>query len=149
METNVVWELLSNLSVGTVMAWILGICAIIAVLCTGTIKLYKLFSKYKQLKDEDIRQHDLLAEHEKILNEIKESIKRIEEANEMQKEVDLKVIRHLIVNSCEEALAHGFITENQLKALEEMFEEYTHVFNGNGYVKGLMIRVRKLMLGGE
>lgn len=149
MGAENVLQLFSNLTVGTVLAWILGIGAIITGLCTATIKLYQLFSKYKKLKDEDIRQRDLLAEHEKILNDIKDSIQRIEDANQMQRDVDFKVIRHLIVGSCERALSHSHITESQLKDLEEMYQEYTDVFHGNGYVKGLMDRVRKLTVNGE
>ena len=37
MNTNEVWDILSNLSIGTVVAWISVICAIIAAICTAAI----------------------------------------------------------------------------------------------------------------
>lgn len=145
MNAGSVFESLSSLTVGTVAAWLIAIAAIITTICTGTIKLYKVFSKYRQLKDEDERQRNILLEHDTILKEIKASVKQINDSMDKQSDVDLKVIRYLLVNSCEDALAARYVSESKLKILEEMFEEYTSVFHGNGYVKVLMERVRQLI----
>jgi hypothetical protein len=66
-----------------------------------------------------------------------------------QKEVNLKQIRHTIVHTCEDALEKGEISINKLRSLEEMYDEYVDIFHGNGYVKTLVMRVRKLKIVGK
>lgn len=145
MDTASIWDSLFSLSIGKVAGWLVVIGVIISGICVATIKLYKVFSKYKQLKDEDKRQRDLLLEHDKILKDLQVSINDIKKSTDEQRNFNLKEIRYLLVNSSEEALAAGYISENKLKALEELYEMYKDVFHGNGYVKGLMIRVRQLI----
>lgn len=149
MDTQSVWDLLSSISIGTIVAWVTVICAIIAALCTGAIKLYKVFTKYKEMKDKDIKQTEIIKNHEKTLNEIDKSLRAIDKSLEEQKEVNLKQIRHTIVHSCEDALEKGEISINKLRSLEEMYDEYVDIFHGNGYVKTLVMRVRKLKIVGK
>ena len=143
MNTNEVWDILSNLSIGTVVAWISVICAIIAAICTAAIKLYNIFEKYKKSKDKTAKQEEVIAQHNEAFAEIRAQLKSISEALNEQKEVNLKQGRHTIVHTCEDALERGEMSTNKLQSLEEMYEEYTDLFHGNGYVKTLMTRVRK------
>lgn len=143
MNTNEVWDILSNLSIGTVVAWISVICAIIAAICTAAIKLYNIFEKYKKSKDKTAKQEEVIAQHNEAFAEIRAQLKSISEALNEQKEVNLKQVRHTIVHTCEDALERGEMSTNKLQSLEEMYEEYTDLFHGNGYVKTLMTRVRK------
>lgn len=143
MKTNEVWDILSNLSIGTVVAWISVICAIIAAICTAAIKLYNIFEKYKKSKDKTAKQEEVIAQHNEAFAEIRAQLKSISEALNEQKEVNLKQVRHTIVHTCEDALERGEMSTNKLQSLEEMYEEYTDLFHGNGYVKTLMTRVRK------
>ena len=143
MDTNDVWEFLSNLSVGTVVAWITVVCTVIAAICTAAIKLYNLFEKYKKSKDKITEQEKVIAQHNEAFAEIREQLKCIFEALNEQREVNLKQVRHTIVHACEDALEGGELSTNKLQSLEEMYDEYTNVFHGNGYVKTLMTRVRK------
>lgn len=149
MDTQSVWELLSDISVGTIVAWIIVICAIIAALCTGTIKLYKAFEKYKEVKDKNVEQEKIIREHEKTLNDISKSLQDIQKSLDEQKEVNLKQIRHTIVQTCEDALDRGEISINKLRSLEEMYDEYIEIFHGNGYVKTLVLRTRELPITGK
>ena len=149
MDTKSVWDLLSSIPIGTIVAWIVVICAIITALCTGTIKLYKIFTKYKEMKDKDKKQTEVIENHEKILCEIDKSLKTMNKSLDEQKEVNLKQIRHTIVHTCEDALEKGEISINKLRSLEEMYDEYVDIFHGNGYVKTLIIRVRKLKIVGK
>lgn len=143
MNTNEVWNVLSNLKIGTVVAWISVICAIIAAICTAAIKLYNIFEKYKKSKDKTAKQEEVIAQHNEAFAEIRAQLKSISEALNEQKEVNLKQVRHTIVHTCEDALERGEMSINKLQSLEEMYEEYTDLFHGNGYVKTLMTRVRK------
>ena len=149
MDTKSVWDLLSGISIGTVMAWIIVIFAIIATLCTVTIKLYKVFTKYKEMKDNDERQKEIIENHDNTLKDIENTLHEIKDSLDEQKEVNLKQIRHTIVHTCEEALERGEISINKLRSLEEMYDEYTQIFHGNGYVKTLVIKVRKLKVVGK
>lgn len=149
MDTKSVWDLLSGISIGTVMAWIIVIFAIITALCTATIKLYKVFTKYKEMKDNDERQKEIIENHDNTLKDIENTLHEIKDSLDEQKEVNLKQIRHTIVHTCEEALERGEISINKLRSLEEMYDEYTQIFHGNGYVKTLVIKVRKLKVVGK
>ena len=149
MDAKPFWDFVSSISFGTVVAWILGISAIIAALCTGTIKLYKLFTKYKEAKDREQEQEDIIKSHVATLKDIDKTLREIKVSLEEQKEVNLKQIRHTIVHTCEDALDKGEISINKLRSLEEMYDEYVKIFHGNGYVKTLVMRVRKLKIVGK
>lgn len=149
MDTKSIWDLLSGIPVGTIVAWILVICAIITALCTGTIKLYKIFTKYKEMKDKDKKQTEIIESHDETLKAIDDTLQSIQKSLDEQKDVNLKQIRHTIVHTCEDALEKGEISINKLRSLEEMYEEYVGIFHGNGYVKTLVMRVRKLKIVGK
>lgn len=143
MDTKSIWDLLSSISVGQIVAWISVLATIITALCTGTIKLYKVFTKYKEAKERDKKQQKVIYEHESALAEIRGALKSIQKSLDEQKDVNLKQIRHTIVHTCEEAIDRGEISINKLKSLEEMYNEYIEIFHGNGYVKTLVERVRR------
>jgi len=156
MDTEPIWSMLSRIQVGQIAAWFAVISTIVTALCTGTIKIYNIFLKYKAAKDKDeiqekriSEQQEVLDKHEKTFEEIRDSLAQIKESLNVQKDVNLKQVRHTIVHTCEDALDKGEISINKLKSLEEMFEEYTDIFHGNGYVKTLVSRVRKLPIVGK
>ena len=70
MDTQSIWDLLSSIPIGTIVAWIVVICAIITVLCTGAIKLYKAFEKYKEVKDMNEKYKRTLEQQGEQLNDI-------------------------------------------------------------------------------
>lgn len=149
MDTESIWDLLSSIPIGTVVAWVLVICAIISALCAGTIKLYKAFEKYKEVKDKNEKQEKIIEVHEKTIEEIGKALTEIKKSLDEQKEVNLKQIRHTIVHTCEDALDKGEISINKLRSLEEMYDEYIEIFHGNGYVKTLVARVIELPIIGK
>ena len=148
MDTASIWSILADTSIGTLFAWGAVIIAIITAIIKGIKRLYVFFDKYKKLKDENDHQSKLLKEHDQTLKEIKESLNNINKRLDEQKEFNFKQIRNSIVDSCYAALSAGEIQIGKHKALEEMFEEYTKVFNGNGYVKGLIKKVNELPIVG-
>lgn len=143
MDTQSIWDLLSGISIGQAVAVVSAIAAAITALCTGTIKLYKVFTRYKEAKDRDETQKALIEGHDQTLQEIQSALEVIKQSLDEQKEVNLKQIRHTIVHTCEDAIEKGEISINKLRSLEEMYEEYVDIFHGNGYVKTLVTRVRK------
>ena len=149
MDTQPVWDSLSSFSVGQVVAWIIVIGTILSALCAGTIKLYKVFTKYRDMKDKEQKQETIIETHDKTLNEIKDSLQDIKNSLNEQKDVNLKQLRHTIVQTCEDCLEKGEISINRLRSLEEMYSEYVDVFHANGYVKILVERVRTLKIVGR
>lgn len=125
------------------------ICAIISSICAGTIKLYRVFTKYKEIKDKDEKQQKIIEEHDNTLMEIGKCLEDIKESLSEQKDVNLKQLRHTIVHTCEDALEKEKISINKLRSLEEMYDEYTDVFHANSYVTTLVLRVRKLPIVGK
>lgn len=77
MDTKPIWDLLSGITIGRVIAWVFVIGAIVSALCAGTIKLYKVFTKYKELKDKEERQTKTVESHEAALRDNGETLKEI------------------------------------------------------------------------
>ena len=149
VDTAPVWSVLFGLTIGQVVTWVLVIAAIISGIVAATIKLYKAFSKVKALKDADADKTETLQKHDQMMDKICNRLGDIQKALDEQKEVNLKQVRYQIVHTCDDALDAGFITAGKLKSLEELFEEYTEVFHGNGYVKTLMKKTRMLPVRGK
>ena len=148
LETQPIWAMLAEVKVGTLLAWAAVIIAVITALVKGTTKIFEVFAKYKKLKEDNEKQSKLLKEHDETLDKINESLKSINDALNEQKDVNLKQIRYTIVHTCYDAMAAGEIQIGKLKSLEEMYDEYINVFNGNSYVTGLVKRVRDLPIVG-
>lgn len=149
MSTQEAWGVLLNVPVGTIVTWFLIAVSVLTGIVTGTIKLYKVFSKVKDVQNENAGQKNMLIEHDKTLAKINTALEDIKGSLAEQKEVNLKQVRYQIVHTCDDALSDGFITAGKLKSLEEMYEEYIEVFHGNGYVKTLMKKVRQLEVRGK
>lgn len=149
MDTNSVWNLLSSIPIGTVVAWIVVVLAIIAAICAGAIKLYKIFDKYRKTKDRNEEQRKTIEKHEKMFSEVNESLKQITVSLEEQKAVNLRQLRYSIVRLCDDAVANQKISAGKLRALEEMYDEYTNIFQGNGYVKTMVVKARTLPVEGK
>lgn len=141
-ERASIWAILSNIPLGRVIGWIVVIITIATALCTAAIKLYKVFSKYKELKDKD-------ETRDKDINELKEVTAEITKQLKEQKDVNYKQLRYNIISICDEAIANGNITESKLQILEEEFSDYEVIYNGNGFVKNQVMKVRKLPVRGS
>lgn len=152
IDTASVWKALLSLPVGTVVAWIMVVCAIVLAICGVTVKLYKLFVKYKSEKDKNDQLEKNVNEHNKQLKELDERLKTMNEEfigqfelikNILgeQRETKIKELRHDITVSGENALEKREITVRQWKSLHEMFDEYINKYKQNSYVESLMAKV--------
>ncbi|MBR1559809.1 MAG: hypothetical protein IJ646_06180 [Clostridia bacterium] len=147
--TKTIWEMLGQIPVGTIFAWGAVTVTIVTVIVKGVMKLYDYFSKIRKLKEENEKLASMVKEHDETLKQINEALSEIKQALQDQSEYDLKQIRHTIIMSCYEALTAGEIQFEKHKSLEEMFEEYTEKFHGNGYVADLMERVKNVPIVGS
>ena len=148
MESQNIIQQLSAIPVGTIVAWITVLASIIGVASASTIKLYKIFEKAHDTKEENEEFRKLVKNHEAEIESIKEILLNIQNKLNENDRLELKNLRHKIVHAAEEYIANGKITIRQLKALEELFEEY-HKRNGNSYVSTLMQKVRLLPVIGK
>lgn len=144
MEVTSIWQMLSDIKIGTLIAWTIVIIAIFTTVTRGIKNVYAFISKYKEMKEMNEQQSKTLDEHEKYFHEIKDSLEKIGKSLAEQKTINLKYTRHILVDGCCAAIVAGNIQNEQLASLEEIYEEYRTVFNGNAYVGGLMERVRAL-----
>ncbi len=149
MDTNSVWDLLSSISIGTIVAWITVICAIISAICLAAIKSYKIFVKYKNIQDERDDLRIMVKDHDEKLSQISQQLSQIQEDLEQNKAIKLKELRHSIIRAGEEAVVNKSITIRSLKSLEELHDDYVARYNGNGYVDTLMEKVRDLPVIGN
>ena len=144
MNVESVWQMLADIKIGALIAWTIVIIAIFTTVTRGVKSVYAYISKYKEMKEMNERQSKMLDEHEKNFKEIKDSLAKISKSLDEQKTINLKYTRHILVDGCCAAIVAGNIQNEQLASLEEIYEEYRTVFNGNAYVSGLMDRVRVL-----
>jgi len=145
MDTQSVWEVLAQIPIGTIVAWVIVIVAIITALCTGIFKTYKAFSKYRELKEENERYQHLVEQNSQMLQEINEKFDKMNKEFESQRKINYKQVRFEIIHTCDEALSSGHISANKYKSLIEMYDEYVEVFSDmkpNGYVHNQIDRVK-------
>lgn len=149
MDTQPILNTLAEIPLGVVIGWIAVIAGILTGVSATTVKLYKVFTKYKERADENEEQKKELQEHAQTLIEIKNSLVNIQSSLSEQRDVNLKQIRYSIVCACDKALAEEHISAGALKSLMDLYSEYTDVFHGNGYVKALVDKVLLLPVVGR
>lgn len=148
METKDIITWFSSIHIGTIVAWCCFIAGIITAISTGTIKLYKIFEKTHDIKEDNDEFRRMVKDHDEQLKSINDKLTSIHKNLDKRDELDLKKLRYSIVRAGEEYVSNEAITIRQLKALEEMFEEY-HDKHGNGYCATLMRKVRALPVIGK
>ena len=136
MTQQEVWDLLSNLKVGTVVAWVIVLAAIVTVVAIGIKKLFKLFRDYSAYKAGKAKTEARLRVHDETLDKIVQS-------NEMQTKLLIQVVRSNIIVICQNAIATGYITDVQLREVTELYELYEES-GGNSYASMLMAKVKTL-----
>ena len=144
MDTKPVVETLAAIPVGTIVAWGMVICGIVAAIVAGIVKLYKTFEKYRKYKEEDEEQKATLKRHDEILCDIQNSLHRIEDNYRTDHDVQKRRLKHDITECCNDALREGKIRLSTLRSIEEMFEDYKHVYEGNSWVHTLVEKIEQL-----
>lgn len=143
MTKQEVWDLLSHLTVGTVVAWIIVIAAIVTVIVLGCKRLYGWFQKYHTYTTEKEKTAKRLQRHDEILDDIVSRLEKLDQCYNQTNRVLIQSIRHDIVVACLAAIEAGQITAIQLHELDDLYEEYDK-YGGNSYASTLMQKVHKL-----
>ena len=74
MNTENVWEVLSQLPIGTIVALIIVFATIVGVVCGGVMKLFQLFTKVKDKKDEYEDLRETIHKHDDQIDDIQKKI---------------------------------------------------------------------------
>lgn len=148
-ESRAAWEIISKIPVGTVIGWGVVVMGIIGAISTGIVKIYKVFKKYSDMKQENERQKEQLIKHDELLVEVSKSLDEIKMTLLDQNNASLHHLRYTIAQACDEAIRQGEISAGKLESLEELYKEYVDVFHGNGYIKTMMNKVRNLPIVGS
>lgn len=144
MDTTPIWEVLSKITIGQLVAFGIVAITIITAIIKAIKYVYEFISKYKEQRETNENQTKILKEHEEMFRKINENLEKITNALGKQEEINFKYLRHLLVDMCYEAINKGEISIEKSASLEEMYKEYVVVFNGNSYVSNLIDRVREL-----
>lgn len=149
MDKSDVIEYLSSIQIGTIIAWVLVVGMIVGAIAFGLKKLYKIFEASHKYKDESDAMKKMVQNHEVQLGQISNQLTCIQNSLDKQDDIELKRMRHDIVQAGENAIANDSITIRQFRALEELYEVYHDERHGNGYVSTLMRKVRDLPIIGK
>ena len=142
--TQEVTQVISQIPVGTVVAWASVVLALLGAAIAGTVKLYKLFSQIKSYQDARDDNIALLNKHDEILDEINETLKRIESRVDTEADVHKRSLKHTITSKCNTALKEREILLSELRSIEEIYEDSTTVYHGNSWAHTLVDKVRTL-----
>lgn len=153
MGTESVWEVLSQIPIGVLIAWIIVFGIIVGVIYAGVVKLFHLFVNIKKKKDEFEELKDDMHEYIERVDKLEGKIDNVIHILEKQNDDKRIEMRHSIVRAGEEALSEGKISIRKWKALHEMYDIYhqpdEHGVVGNGYVSTLMDKLDKLPIEGK
>lgn len=153
MGTESVWEVLSQIPIGVLIAWIIVFGIIVGVIYAGVVKLFHLLVNIKKKKDEFEEIQEAIHRHDDQIGDISKKIDNVIHILEKQNDDKRIEMRHSIVRAGEEALSEGKISIRKWKALHEMYDIYhqpdEHGIVGNGYVSTLMDKLDKLPIEGK
>lgn len=144
MTQSDVLSFLSSVSVGTIVAWVVVISAIVTTVLSLLKKLYGSFKKayLKQEAEESLREK--VKSHDSKLAAISDQLVVIAASLDRQEQSELKRLRHSIVRACEEALNKGSMTVREYASVAELYADYHDGrFHENSYVSSLMRKVDK------
>lgn len=141
MNTNDVLNTIYTIPIGTVVAWISAFAIIIGTLYAILQKLWKLFDRYDNIRDENERVNQKLEEYDKKFSNVEEKLETITDLLEEQRGTKIKELRNSIVHIAEAALRDGRMSVRAYTSLMEMYQEYTDKYHQNTYVKSLIEKV--------
>lgn len=155
MSANDIWDMLSGIELGTIAAWAVVLTSIVGVAVKFSQKFIKLLDKYHSTQEErkeiiaklDEQNEKFSKAIDGLTNSVDNLDKRLNAIQDdlaVQEGVNLKQLRNDIIMICDEAIITKQISERKYQLMIELFEEYTTVFNGNGYVADSVEKVKAI-----
>lgn len=142
MDKEVV-EVIAAIPIGVVIKWISFVIAAIAGTGALAIKTYKVFEKYKSIKDEKENLQKTVKQHETKLVEFDSKLTLIINMLNSQNETTMKQLRSELVKDGERYLVEKKMTIREWKVYMEKYNEYHDKFNQNSYVESLRNKIER------
>ena len=144
---------LGDISLGTALAWLAAIATCLTGLWKVGRELYHAIRLIRDVVEKNDAQEGKLQAVQEACTEMAKEIRGIVSAMEEERAQKLAEQRHLLVKAGEEYLERGWIRVRELRALNEVFEQYQKPDkNGvvhNGYVATLIRKVNALPVHGR
>lgn len=144
MNTEDAWTLIGNIALNDLVTWLM----ILGVIGGAAYKFFtKIFNWFDEIREHQTEYSELIEavkQQNNRFDKIEAALALMRESFKEQKEFNFKQVRNTIVHQCDLALEKGAITPEKKKSLNELYEEYVHVFNGNSYVSSQIARVNQL-----
>lgn len=119
------FQLLSTISAGTALKWIIIIIGLISAFVVFIIKCYEAIEKWRKLKNTEEKKDKNITEAATAIADIQAMLKvlndKIDVMVKESRKIDKTQIRHSIVRSCLDALEKGNIDPMQLQTLEDLY----------------------------
>lgn len=144
MNTQDAWTLIGNIALNDLVTWLIVLGVIGGTAYKFLNKLFGWFDEIKSHQTEYSELIEAVKQQNDRFDKIEAALALMRESFKEQKEFNFKQVRNTIVHQCDLALEKGIITPEKKKSLNELYEEYVHVFNGNSYVSSQIARVNQL-----
>lgn len=144
MDAKDLADVLSGVPLSTAIIWGSVIIALFGAVIVGIIRLYRVFSHFREIQDNHDKNVELLLKHDEILDEMNELLKRIDEKIDTEADVHMRSLKHTITTKCNRAIKEEEILMSELRSIEEMYEDYTNIYHGNSWAHTLVEKARNL-----
>lgn len=106
--------------------------------------IYRYFLKAYKLKKDSDESKTTVAKHTEDIKLINEKVDSLMDMKDQLMEINKIQVRNTIVTSCYQMIERGYVETYQLQSLEDMYEMYQGILNGNSYASTMMKKVRGL-----
>lgn len=144
MSTQDAWTLIGNIALNDLVTWFIVLGVVGGTAYKFLTKVYGWFDEIKSHQAEYSELIEAVKQQNIRFDKIEAALALMRESFKEQKEFNFKQVRNTIVHQCDLALERGVITPEKKKSLNELYEEYVHVFKGNSYVSSQIARVNQL-----
>lgn len=143
MDTEQAVSMIAAIPIGTIVTWAGLILAGFAAVGAAAIKTYKIFEKYKAVKDEKDNLQKAVERHETKLAEVDEKLTTIISMLNSQNETTMKQLRSELVKDGERYLVEKKMTIREWRVYLEKYNEYHDKYNQNSYVQSLKNKIER------
>lgn len=144
MDHNILYETLSPIPFGIILAWTIALASFLAAVFVIGKKIWHLIEKFFNSKAESDKKKEMIIEHERNIVILDTKVDDISDKLDAFVNVYRIQLRHSIVRVCEEALRDGFITVYGLQSLNDLYEIYSgDLIQGDTYATTLVKKVHK------
>lgn len=142
-------EVLQNYSTAELIAILIAVFVGVKGFYEGVMWILDRLNIYHNVRSKNEKLEQSLKDNTEQIIQINEKLKETAESISRYFEITKIQFRHSIVRAAEEYIARGFIFSYELESIEDLYQTYHEVLNGNSYVTVMMEKVRTLPIRNE